>query len=387
MTSVHRAVGEAMAGLRDDLVEFGAALHADPEPAFQEHRACAHLTALLEADEFGVERGVAGLDTAFVASYGSGDGPRVALLAEYDALPGLGHACGHNLIAMASAGAALAVRRGRPELAGTLYVLGTPAEEGGGGKVTMLEHGVFAGLDAALMCHPGSYNWAWAPMTAFTELRVDVHGRAAHATGNPADGVDALAALVLTFNGVYALLKQLPAGSHVQGIVTEGGTATNVVPEHASARFALRALDDAELATLVDRATACAESGARAVGATVDVVADGLTYAHLRDNGVVSGRFTEHMRRLGVAMTEPAPGTYLGSSDIGNVSVRVPAIQPIVAIAPAGTSDHTPQFAAAAGSTTGFAAMLTAAEALACTAVDLLDDAALRREVWAAFDA
>lgn len=378
-------VSAEVAALGDRLCDVAAALHADPEPAFAEHRAAARLCAELADGGFEVERGVAGMDTAFVARAGTGAGPRVALLLEYDALPDLGHACGHNLIAAACLGAALAVRRVLGELPGTVLAVGTPAEEGGGGKVVEVEAGVFDGVDAALMFHPGVHSWTWAPLTAQVELRVTFRGRAAHPTGNPTEGLDALAALIQVFNTLGALRQRLPTGSHVQGIITRGGEATNIVPDLAEGRFGLRALTSGELERLVERVTGVAHGTALATGASVEVERVRAPYAHFRPNGVLSARFAGHLAALGIPLTEPEPGVFLGSSDIGNVSVVAPAIHPFVAITDSDQSDHTPRFAAAAGGPRGVETMLAAAEALARTAVDVLGDPAVVASAWADF--
>ncbi len=385
MERCHAVVDAELEALGDRLRAVASALHADPETAFAEHRAADRLCAELAAGGFEVERGVAGMGTAFVGRAGRGGGPRVALLLEYDALPGLGHACGHNLIAAAGLGAALALRPVSADLPGTVLAVGTPAEEGGGGKVRQVAAGLFDGVDAALMFHPGAQSWRWAPLTAQVELRVTVHGRAAHPTGNPTEGLDALAALIQVFNSLGALRQRLPTGSHVQGIITRGGEATNIVPALAEGRFGLRALTTEELARLVDQVTDVVRGTGLATGTSVEVEPTRAPYAHFRDNSVLSGLFARHLADAGIALTEPTPGVFLGSSDIGNVSVVTPAIHPFVAIVDAGTSDHTPEFATAAGSAHGQDVMLAAARALAHTAVDVLGRPEVTEEAWAEF--
>jgi amidohydrolase len=306
----------------------------------------------------------------------------VAFLLEYDALPGLGHACGHNLIAAASLGAAIAVRR---STGGSVLAVGTPAEEGGGGKIIELEAGVFDGVDAALMFHPGAYSWSWAPLTAQMELRVTFHGRAAHPTGNPTEGRDALAALIQVFNTLSALRPRLPAGSHVQGIITRGGEATNIVPDLAEGLFGLRGLTTNALESLAGRVNEVARSTATATETTVTVEQVRAPYAHFRSNDVLSALFAAHLEKCGITLTEPEPGVFLGSSDIGNVSTAVPAIHPFVAIVDSDRSDHTPEFAAAAAGARGRSVMLAAAEALARTAIDVLTQPETVRTAWQDF--
>ncbi|WP_214317621.1 amidohydrolase [Nonomuraea sediminis] len=374
-----------ISALADRLWEISLELHRNPELSYREYRAAALLAGELESSGFAVEREVAGLPTAFVGNIGSGDSPRVALLLEYDALPELGHACGHNLIATAGLGAALALQPLVQATGGTLLVVGTPAEEDGGGKIAEVEAGVFEGVDAALMFHPGVYNWSWAPLTAMVELRIAFHGKAAHPTGNPQDGVDALGTLIRTFNELEVLSQSLPDGSHVQGIIIRGGEVTNIIPDFAEGRFGLRALTTSALDRLLDQVRACAEQAARETSAAVVIEKLGATYTHFRSNPVLAGTFSRHLARLGISATEPLPGVYLGSSDIGNVSTKVPTIHPFLQILPPDQSDHTPAFTAAAAGEYGKAAMLAAAEALAFTAFDVLSDPAVAEQAWTAF--
>lgn len=383
------AVDEAVASvdaevaLRSErLWQVARALHGDPEYAFEEHRAVRLLTGELEREGFSVERDLAGMPTAFAARAGAVPRPAVALLLEYDALPGLGHACGHNLIAAAGLGAALAARAVLGEGAGSVWAVGTPAEEDGGGKVALTEAGVFDDVDAALMFHPGVHNWRWAPLTAQTQYCVGFHGRAAHPTGNPTDGIDALAALIQLFNTLAVVGRRLPEASHIQGIVSEGGRATNVVPEYAEGVFGLRALTTDALDELAQELLTCAHGVARATGTTVTFGRATPRYEHFRDSDVLSGRFAHHLGRTGIRLTPPAPGVYLGSSDIGNVSGRVPAIHPFVAIMDPDGSDHTSEFAAAASSDRAREVLRAATRALACTAVELVLSARLREHAW-----
>ncbi|MGC5039774.1 amidohydrolase [Streptomyces sp. DT190] len=379
---VHLALREEVAARADALWGVALRLHADPEYAFAEHRAAALLSGELERAGFAVERGVAGMPTAFTGRLGRGR-PTVALLMEYDALPGLGHACGHNLIAAAGLGAALALGAVHGPAGGSVLAVGTPAEEGGGGKALEVEAGLFDDVDAALMFHPGVHSWTRAPLTAQVQYRVAFHGRAAHPTGNPTEGIDALAALVELFNVLAVLGRRLPEGSHVQGIVTHGGTATNIVPEYAEGLFGLRAATIGALEELTGRLRVCADGVARATGTTCEVERATVRYEHFRDSEVLSERFAAHLARAGIPSSPPAPGVYLGSSDIGNVSARVPAIHPFVAITAEDDSDHTPEFAAAAASPRAREVLFAAAEALACTAADVLLSRELREEAWA----
>ncbi|MFJ4809204.1 amidohydrolase [Streptomyces longwoodensis] len=381
--AVHRRVRQEVAGRIDLLWEVASALHADPECAFAEHRAAALLTGELRRAGFDVRQDVPGLPTAFTARAGEGR-PTVALLLEYDALPGLGHACGHHLIAAAGLGAALAAHAARDGAPGTVLAVGTPAEEGGGGKALEAEAGVFDEVDAALMFHPGVHDWVRAPLTAQEQYRVGFHGRAAHPTGNPTEGIDALAALIELFNVLAGLTHRLPEASHVQGIITHGGTATNIVPEYAEGVFGLRAATTGALDDLAARLRTAAAGVAQATGTTVTVERATVRYEHFRDSEPLSARFAAHLSRAGIDLTPPVPGVYLGSSDIGNVSGLVPAIHPFVAIMDADGSDHTPEFAEAGLSMRARGVLASVTEALACTAVDVLADDPLRTAAWRA---
>ncbi|GAA1503961.1 amidohydrolase [Streptomyces albidochromogenes] len=387
--SLYARVAEEVAARADRLWDVALALHREPETAYEEHRAAHLLAGELEREGFRVERGAAGLPTAFVARTGTAasadEGPCVALLMEYDALPLLGHACGHNLIASAGLGAALAVRAALGEVDGTVLAVGAPAEERGGGKVVEVEAGLFDGVDAALMFHPGVRDWSWAPLTASAQVRVGFHGRAAHPTGSPTEGIDALGALIQLFNTLGVLHRRLPGGSHIQGIVTDGGRATNIVPEYAEGLFGLRGGTTSALEDLVEELRACAQGVAQATRTKVEVTDVGGRYEHFRDNDVLSGLFARHLDRAGIRLSEPEPGVYLGSSDMGNVSTRVPAIHPFVAIMGADGADHTPQFAEAAAGPRARQVMLAAAQALACTAADVLLRTDVPERAWASF--
>ncbi|MCR6483802.1 amidohydrolase [Amycolatopsis sp. OK19-0408] len=378
---LHERADERIGQLADRLWSVATALHERPELSYAEHAAAERLTRELAEGGFEVEAGVAGLPTAFTARAGEGR-PCVALLLEYDALPGLGHACGHNLIAATGLGAALAAKDVLEDSPGSLLVVGCPAEERGGGKLALAEAGVFADVDAAMMVHPGVHSWSWAPLTAQVELKVTFHGRAAHPTGDPERGIDALAALIQVFGAVSALRQRLPAGSHVQGIITHGGEATNIVPDRAEGRFGLRALTTDAVDRLAEDVATCAQGAALATGTKVDVERLGRGFAHFRDNPVLSERFTEHLAACGIHATPPSPGVYLGSSDIGDLSLRVPAIHPFVAITAEEYAVHTEEFAAASASPRGRSVMLASAAALARTAIDLRTHPALVSRAW-----
>jgi amidohydrolase len=367
------------------LIEISQTIHANPELAFEEHASMALLADTAERHGFAVERGVAGLDTAFVAtSPGDAAAPTVAFIAEYDALPGIGHACGHNIIGTAATGAALALQVLRDELPGTFKLVGTPAEERGGGKVIMVERGIFDGIDAAMMVHPGTKAMTTRGTLASNKVEFEFFGQSAHAAAAPDQGVNALDACIQTFNNINALRQHLTPDVRIHGIITHGGDAANVVPAYTSASFSVRAASSEQAFEVLQKVIRCAEAGALAAGATVKH--KHLThYANRIANPTMARLFADNIGGLGENVQEPLPGERMGSSDMGNVSQVVPAIHPYVVIADPGTSGHTPEFAAAAASARGDAALLRSAKAMAMTAVDLLTQPELMTQVQQEF--
>ena len=375
-----RAVDEIEA-YRDQLIELSLRIHANPETAFREAKAAGWLTGYLEAKGFAVERGICQIGTAFRASYGSGR-PRVAFLAEYDALAGIGHGCGHNIIATASLGAAIATKAIVPEVGGTVLVIGTPAEEAAGGKVFMVNRGAFDDLDVAMLVHPGNRDVAVTYALACLELGVEYFGRAAHAAARPEAGINALDALVIAYNGVSALRQHIRDSARIHGIITDGGQAVNVVPEHAAGTFLIRAEDDAYLEELKEKVLACFRAGAEATGARLEYRwGEEARYRAMRSNRALAEAYRRNMETLGRQVQERDSGRSLGSTDMGNVSALVPAIHPTVAIAPPDVPIHTPEFREVAASEAGHRGLLDAAKAMAMTAVDVLLDADLRRRI------
>jgi len=354
-----------------DLIAISQTLHANPEVAFEEVKSMALLADTAERHGFEVERGVAGLETAFVAtSNGQADGPTIAFIAEYDALPGLGHACGHNIIGAAATGAALAVQSLREQIPGVIKLIGTPAEERGGGKVIMAERGVFDGVDAAMMIHPGTRAMTTRGTLASNKIEFEFFGKAAHAAAAPDMGVNALDACIQTFNNINALRQHLAPDVRVHGIITHGGEAPNIVPEYASAAFSVRAATSEYSFEALEKVIRCAEAGAMAAGATMKY--KHLThYANRIANPTMARIFGDNLESLGEPVYEPRPGERMGSSDMGNVSQLVPSIHPYVPIADPGVGGHTPAFCTAAASERGNQALLKSAKAMAMTAVEL----------------
>ena len=384
--SLKKQVVASIDAQRQALIDLSLRIHANPEEGFQEEQASGWLCAYLEEQGFAVERNYCDLATAFLASTGN-ERPRIALLAEYDALPGLGHACGHNLIAAMSVGAATAAKSIVDATGGSIAVIGTPAEEVYGGKAIMAERGAFKGLDAAMMVHPGSRNSVLTGALACTTLYVEYFGREAHAASRPEQGINALDALLLAFNAVAALRQHIRDSARVHGIITHGGDAPNVVPGHTTAVFLVRAADEAYLEEMKQRTLACFQAGAEATGARLEYRWDEVQYAPLHTNVPLAEAFRRNLTALGRVVEDPPSSRAMGSTDVGNVSMLVPTIHPSIAVAPRETSIHTPEFARLAAAKEGHAALIDAAKALAMTAVDLLVDDDLRKKTAAAFAA
>lgn len=371
---------------RTEFVAVSRRIHENPELGLEERRAADWLGGLLRDGGFSVERPVAGLATAFRADVrGERARPRVALLAEYDALAGLGHACGHNLICMASVGAAVALHRAAPKLPGTLTVLGTPAEETSGGKIVMVDQGVFEGIDAAMMFHPSRNNWWTRGALAAQSLVVKFHGKPAHAAAMPEKGINALNALLLTYHAIDSLRQHVPGDVRIHGIITKGGDAPNVVPAYAEGDFLVRAAARATMADVMEKVKRCAEGAALQTGARVEFE-QGLVYAERYNNRVLADLFAGNMGRLGVEGERPPSEGGVGSSDIGNVSMVCPTIHPYLKIAD-DVSGHTVEFREAAGSPRGYEAMLAAAKGLAMTALDVFYRPETVTAMWDEFKA
>jgi len=376
---------DAIAAQQGTLRRVSAEIHAHPEVLNEETYASALLASELRDAGFDVELGVAGLATAIRAVHPArSDGPTVAILGEYDALPEIGHACGHNLIAAAGLGAALALGELKADLPGTLVFLGTPAEEGGGGKVVMVEQGLFDGIDAAMMFHPANHTMVSWGSLAITEVEIEFRGRPAHAAAEPHKGINALDAVIQTFNGVNALRQHILDGARVHGIITNGGAKPNIVPETAAALFYVRAEETSYRDELLEKLRACAAGAAQATGATLAFREVGHSYKAIKANPPLEGTFERHLADLGEPICPPA-SRMLGSTDMGDVSQVVPAIHPYLQICDPQIATHSRPFADAAISERGQRAMITAATALALTGLDVLCDPELVRSMWEAF--
>jgi amidohydrolase len=371
---------------RDRLVDIADWICAHPELGFEEHGAVARLTGILEENGFRVERGVVGLETAFVAARsGREGGPTIAFLAEYDALPELGHACGHNLIGTAAIGAGLAMRAVLPELAGMIQVVGTPAEESGGGKAIMVDAGLFEEVDAAMMIHPASRNLTRRRSKTCHTMTLEFFGKASHASAAPDRGVNALDALIQTFNGVNALRQHLREEARIHGIITHGGAAANIVPDYAAGTFMVRADSLAYADEIVAKVRACGEAGALATGARFQFSEPEHYLDAMWPNPMLATLMEGNLAALGIDVDPPSSDDRMGSTDMGNVSQVVPALHAYVAIADPDVVGHTVEFREASGSPAGHQGMIQAAKAMAMTAVDLLADPRAMSEVKSTF--
>jgi amidohydrolase len=376
-------VCDAVERRASELTQAADWIHAHPEIGHQEVQAAARLTELLKSAGIPVEMGTAGMATAFKAELAGNhaqDRPRVAILAEYDALPGLGHGCGHNLIGTSAIGAGLALAEVMSELPGSVWVLGTPAEESAadnsGGKVHMVNAGVFEDVDAAIMFHPATETAITLDRSlAARGFEFYFHGRAAHAAGAPEEGINALDAVVLFYNAVSMLRQQVRSDVRIHGIILSGGAAANIIPDYAAIRYRARADNTEYLAEVVERLVACAEGAAKATGCRLEWKEYMPGYENTLPNSVLIDLMVANLRSLGLTVHTQRKRNGRGSTDFGNVSRRVPGVEARIAITDrVDVPGHSLEFREAAGSELGRQAMLNAAKGLAMTAIDLLTD-------------
>jgi amidohydrolase len=390
MTTIHApdlqtSIHDATRGCNDDLLAASRAIHALAEIGFEEVESSRLLSGLIEQRGFAVERGVSGMPTAFVARHGK-TGPHVAFLCEYDALRGLGHACGHNLIATSSAGAGIALAESL-DAAGVdarVTIVGTPAEEGGGGKIPLCADGLFDDCDAVLIFHPSDRTAAVQYALACTHWEWTFRGKAAHAAGHPDHGINALDAFVQAYNGISLWRQQLRDDARVHGFIIEGGTAPNIIPELTRGEYLTRARDGEYLRGMNVRFRAIFEAAARATGCELELE-ERETYLDLRSNAVLAERTSVHLADVGLKEDVVVPWARTGSTDVGDVSYAAPTLHPEFAIADEGTGPHTHAFREAALTPRAEQAMLQAAEVLARVGADVILDADVRKRVREAF--
>jgi amidohydrolase len=366
------------------LIELSHTIHAHPETSFEETRAAAWTADTLEAAGFSVTRGTSGMPTAFVAEAGSG--PMVlAVCAEYDALPGVGHACGHNIIAASAVGAGVGLAGLADQLGLTVRVLGTPAEEGGGGKITMLEDGVFEDVHAAMMIHPWPTERLFGTCLAVSHFDVTFTGKSAHASAAPFEGINAGDAMAIAQVALGLLRQQFRPGDQVHGITTYGGQAANIIPESVTGRFMCRSTSLEGLAVLEPRVMACFEAGALATGCTLARAELAPVYSHMESDPGLLALYRPNAESLGRDFSlddQQAPRPTF-STDMANVSLAVPTIHPLVRIEAGGSVNHQPEFAAACITPSADAAVRDGALAMAWTAIDAAQPGALRDRLLA----
>ena len=379
MTAVKKSIMDFIEGRQAELTAIAEELYRNPEVGLQEFRASAMLAELFEKNGFVVERGVAGLETAFRATFGT-SGPGIAILAEMDALPVMGHACGHNIIAAAAAGAALALRHVLPPGVARIIVLGTPAEELGIGKVELINKGAFADVDFAMMVHPSSKRQVIKMYLGLARIRFAFTGVPAHAAAYPDEGINALDAVIQTFNSINALRQQLRPDVRVHGIITEGGVAPNIIPDRCGCYFYVRADDLHEVLEVRKRVIACAQGAALATGCRLQTEEDERVLAPLKVNRAFSDLYSTQLRYLGLKESNAPADKNKGSSDIGNVSQFVPTIHPHVPIGD-GLHIHSEDFAKATVSVKGREAVLEGAKAMALTAAALVESSDMQLAV------
>ena len=364
------AIGEIDAR-HHQLSELSLKIHANPELGFHETKAASWLTQYLMENGFAIEQGICKLPTAFRGSYGQGK-PVIAILAEYDALPKLGHACGHNLIAACAVGAGVASKPAIDQFEGSILVIGTPSEEIKAGKAVMAEREAFNNIDIAMMVHPGVHNTVTTQALACQALEVEFFGKAAHAAARPEAGINALEAMLQSFAAINSLRQHIKTKARIHGIITDGGEAANIVPAHSAATFLVRAEDELNLEELKQRVINCFMGAATASGARLEYRWANIRYIPVRNNLTLARLFRKNMQSLGRKVKPPSTSHAFGSTDMGNVSQLVPSIHPFVAIASEEVLVHSPQFASAAASEAGIQGLLDAAKALAMTVTDLV---------------
>jgi amidohydrolase len=372
---------------RDEIVELSHRIHAHPEVAFEELHASAWVAEAIRRHGFTVEHPAGQLATAVRGTLGGGRGgagPRIGILAEYDALPGLGHGCGHNTMAASGVGAAIALASVADELPGEIVFLGTPAEERGSGKAFMIEDGLFEGLDAALLYHPCDRNHVESQPLASEDVHVVFHGEQAHASSDPWKGKNALDAMILLFSSVGLWRQQLHPDTRVHGIIQEGGTAANIIPERTKAWFMLRSPEQNQYASMKARFRELVEGAALATETTAEVMFSGLAMT-MKQNRTLEARWVANAEAYGIVDQGPDPNS--GSTDMGNVSWVCPTIHPDLSIADEGTPGHSIGFRDAAVSPKGDETTLLAATLVAQVAFELFADPALVEAAWSEFRA
>lgn len=383
MDNKKQKIVETVEAAREDLLKLSKNIHDNPELGFEEFKAVEFISETLEKHGFSVEKGYGGLPTSFRAdAKGNGDGPTVAFLAEYDALNGIGHGCGHNLIATCAVGAFLGLSSLLDSVPGRICIIGTPAEEGGAGKVKLLANGAFDNVDYALMMHPsgGGSNLVGRGGRAACTVKVNFRGKGAHSSA-PQNGINALSAVISVFNQIDMARPTFDPQDNINGIISDGGTASNIIPAFASCAFCLRADTMKRIEDLIQLIKTCVANAERLTGAKGEVTWDDIS-AERYPSKPICQAFKDNMHELGIEMTWPDPKKQYGSSDIGNVSIKIPAIHDYLSITDdASIQAHTVEYTEAAASPEAQEVCLKGAKGLAMTGYDILSDPEFQKEI------
>lgn len=374
MSDIKSSAQQLCIALRDELVALSHRIHAHPEIGYEEEKSSAWVCDVLDAHGFAAERGAYGIPTAFVARAGSGP-MHVAICAEYDALPGIGHACGHNIIAASAVGAGVALKQIADDAGLTISVIGTPAEERGNdsGKIRLLERGAFAGVDVAMMVHPAPFDAVAPKLIAASMFEVEYTGKEAHASAFPELGINAADALTVAQTAIGLLRQHILPTDRIHGIITKGGDAPNIVPAHTAARYIIRSEAIGDLGALREKVLRCFEAGAIATGATLAVIGGDKPYAEVRHDARIAAIYKRNAEALGRKFVDLGPQgeRFAASTDMGNVSLAVPSIHPLIGIDSMPAVNHQPEFTAHCITAAADQAILDGAVAMAWTAIDL----------------
>ena len=361
--------------LKTDLAALSDYIYDNPELGHMEFKACAALTQYLVSHGFEIKTSLEGIETAFMATYDSGKpGPSVAFLCEYDALPEIGHGCGHNMIGAMSAGAGVLLSKVINEVGGKVFVFGTPAEETNGAKVPLTAAGYFDDMDAVMMAHPGDKTQSSGTSLAIEPIEFKYTGKTSHAAASPEKGINALNSVIALYNGIDALRQHVTPDVRMHGVITSGGVAANVVPDEAITQWYFRAATKEGLAVVLEKVRAIGEAAALMTGATLEMSQYELAYDDLKTNQVLSDAFDDNLRQLGITDIVPKEGG-MGSIDIGNVSNVAPTIHPYIAVTTCPTVGHTREMAAATTTPLAHDRLMITVVALAQTGYDVLSKA------------
>lgn len=384
MSETRKNIIRVVKALSPEMKRLATFIGKHPELAFKEFKAQEKLITFLKTHGFKIQKGVGGIQTSFLATLTRGSGPKIGFLAEYDALPGIGHACGHNLIGVASSAAAIALAKGFPNFSGTISVVGCPAEEGGGGKILLAKKGIFHTLDCAMMAHPDCKTEVVKKMLALMEIDIEFFGRASHAAAEPEKGISALNAAVQSYQEIFKLSKTLSSDSRVHGIFTQAGSKPNIIPPYAALKYYVRALDMAYVRKTIEKIKKISLKETKKIGAKVKFTVNPLAYAPFHPNRTLAHIFKRQLQFLKVKNEQSSETKRIGSSDVGNVGEVIPTIHPSIKICD-NAFCHTIDFAKAAVEKKGFQGMGQATSALALTGYEIFLNPSLLKKMKAEF--